>query len=198
MKKRDFVSLIKALIFISIIFISLTIISCVTQQKKPPTPISEIKSTSEGKIYYTSSNPFEHINILDDSLNDTSTIVFGELKIPNIATGKVPAIIYMHGAGGWSEKNEPWLRQLNKMGIATFRIDSLTPRNRASTVGNQTRVTSAMMVADAYNALKFLSEHSRSDKKKIVIMENSNRAGVSLYPEAQHSSIPASKPRDNC
>ena len=52
------------------------------------------------------------------------------------------------------------------LGIATFELHSFDSRGVESTVGEQTKVTTAMMILDSYKALDKLSEHPNIDSKQ--------------------------------
>ena len=143
-------------------------------------PIKSLKGGETGEIYFESSNPYSYNHILDEKDNDGKIVVSGMLKIPKSTTDKVGAIVFVHGSGGWRKSHERWLETFNKMGIATFRLSSFKPRGISRTVGSQTDVTSSMMTADAYNALKLLSTHPRIDKNRIGIMGGSKGGAVSM------------------
>lgn len=143
-------------------------------------PVTSLSGGETGKIYFESSNPYSYNHILDGTDNDGKVTVFGILKIPKATKGKVGAIVFVHGSGGWLKSHERWLKAFNKMGIATFRLSGFEPRGISKTVGSQTNVTSAMLTADAYNALKILSTHPRIDKDRIGIMGGSKGGAVSM------------------
>jgi len=142
-----------------------------------------VKSLSDGatgKIYYESFNPYSYNHILEQRDNVKKTAVFGVLRIPKSSEPQVGAIIFVHGSGGWRKKHERWLQAFYDMGVATFRLDAFEPREVSSTVGSQIDVTSSMMTADAYNALKLLSTHPKIDKQRIGIMGSSKGGTVAL------------------
>lgn len=165
--------------FIVCMFLFLLTISCATSQHiNSPTSIAELQTIEKGTIYYSSSNPFDFIDILDRP-NSPPQVVFGKLIIPENTTGKVPAIIYMHGST-LSSKNYQWLTLINKLGIATFEINSFYPRGVEETA-DLLDVTGPMLVADIYNALRILSLHPRIDKNRIGVMGSCMGAGASLF-----------------
>ncbi|MGD9052764.1 MAG: dienelactone hydrolase family protein [Desulfobacterales bacterium] len=143
-------------------------------------PIKSLNGGETGEIHFESSNPYSYNHILDGADNDENVTVFGILKIPGATTDKVGAIVFVHGSGGWRKSYDRWVKTFNKMGIATFRLSCFKPRGISRTVGSQTRVTSSMMTADAYNALKLLSTHPRIDKDRIGIMGWSKGGAVSM------------------
>jgi dienelactone hydrolase len=139
-----------------------------------------LSSGETGKIYFESSNPYSYNHIVDGTHNDEKATVYGVLKIPETKGPKVGAIVFVHGSGGWRKKHERWLKLFNDMGMATFRLDGFKPRKVSSTVGSQIDVTSAMLTADAYNALNLLSTHPRIDKERIGIMGCSKGGAVAM------------------
>jgi dienelactone hydrolase len=143
-------------------------------------PVKSLIKGETGKIYFKSANPYSYNHIVDGMDNDEKVTVFGVLQIPEATDAKVGAIVFVHGSGGWRKKHERWLKALYDMGIATFRIDGFKPRDTSSTVGSQIEVTSSMLTADAYNALRLLSTHPRIDKNRIGIMGSSKGGAVSM------------------
>ena len=159
---------------------SFVLAACVEPEVKKQNILSSLKDGETGMIYFKSRNPYSYPDILDGLENDLEVMVYGVLTIPKKTQGKIPAVVHVHGSGGWSKKHEPWLRTLNKMGVATFRIDCFRPRGVSSTVGTQVEVTTPMMVADAFYALKLLSTHQRIDKDRIGIIGGSKGGVVAL------------------
>ncbi len=95
-------------------------------------------------------------------------------------------MIFMHGSGGGftnagREKIDPWLKMFNKMGIATFKLNSFSGRGVTTTVGKQHAVTTAEMVVDVYMALDLLSKHPRIDPNRIGLIGCSKGGIVTLF-----------------
>jgi dienelactone hydrolase len=143
-------------------------------------PMRSLINGETGKIYFESSNPYSYNHIVDGTDNDEKVTVYGVLQIPETTKAQVGAIVFVHGSGGWRKKHELWLNVFAGMGIATFRLDGFKPRKVSSTVGSQTAVTSAMLTADAYNALTLLRTHPRIDKNRIGIMGCSKGGAVAM------------------
>ncbi len=97
--------------------------------------------------------------------------VWGFLSLPAV-TGKqkLPAVIMMPGAGGLKPWYNKYVKMLNQQGIATFQIDSLTPRGLGGVASNQAQLPIPMLVADAYGALQYLAKEPNIDARKIAIM----------------------------
>ena len=54
----------------------------------------------------------------------------GELRLPLGATGRVPAVVLIHGSGGIGAGPEMWAHILNEAGIAAFILDTFSGRNK--------------------------------------------------------------------
>jgi dienelactone hydrolase len=121
-------------------------------------------------IPFASASPVQPADVLDGLANDPPVTVSGTLDLPPGASGRVPAMLIVHGSGGIGSREEEYQRELNAIGIATFRTDSFRPRGVTATYDNQRAVSTYSMVADAFNALKLLAAHPRIDSKRIGIM----------------------------
>jgi dienelactone hydrolase len=106
--------------------------------------------------------------------------VGGNLLLPN-GDAKVPAMLIHHGSGGVSaDREQRYARELVQLGLATFVIDSFTPRGIRSTVQDQSTVTANEMLADAFAALQALAAHPRIDDRRIGIVGFSKGGTVAL------------------
>ena len=164
-------------------FVTLSFVGCIkTSKHLQDSGIAATEKREKEKIYFMSRNiSGGYDNILDGLDNDPEVKVYGYLRIPEGTEGKIPAVVFIHGSGGQSPKHLVWIYALKSMGIATFQLDSFTPRGQDETVGSkQTTVSSGSMITDAYLALKLLSEHPGIDKNKIGIMGGSKGGIVAL------------------
>ena len=53
------------------------------------------------------------------------------LRLPKVGPDKLPAVILLHGSGGMGGTGLPieeWSKELNKIGVATFAVDSFSGR----------------------------------------------------------------------
>src|SRR5215467_11765752 len=82
--------------------------------------------------------------------------IAGELRLPT-ATGKLPAVVLVHGSGGLSGGAERWTEELLSIGVAVFLLDSFSGRGIVNTVADQTQLSSFAMLYDAYRALGVLA-----------------------------------------
>jgi len=118
--------------------------------------------------------------LIDGIDNEKETEITAKLTIPKNTEGKIPAMVFMHGAGGISKKHDFWVKTLSDMGIAILQIDSFKPRKVKQVVANYRQISTSTMVVDAYQGLKFLAEHPRIDKNRIGIMGSSKGGTVSI------------------
>src|SRR4051812_39834348 len=106
--------------------------------------------------------------------------IFGDFFRP-ASNGKAPAIVIVHGSGGVTAAREGfWANELSQAGIAALVTDSFTPRGVSTTVEDQTRVTTAQMVRDAYAALAYLSVLPYVDSARVAVMGFSKGGAVAL------------------
>src|SRR5258708_5620331 len=65
--------------------------------------------------------------------NGKSVAIAGQLRFPQGASGRLPAVILQHGSGGANGGHELWAKTFNNMGIAPFLVDSFSGRGIVST-----------------------------------------------------------------
>jgi dienelactone hydrolase len=109
--------------------------------------------------------------------------IVGYLYLPPGAgpDARLAAIVIVHGSGGVRDTREGfWARELSAFGVAALVTDSFTPRGVASTVEDQTQVTTAQMARDAFGALRFLAAHPAIDGARVAIMGMSKGGSVAL------------------
>ena len=58
--------------------------------------------------------------------------IAGELRIPSAGTGRLPAVVFLHGSGGVGLWLDNWAQEFLAMGIATFTVDSFAGRGTDS------------------------------------------------------------------
>lgn len=99
------------------------------------------------------------------------TEISGTLYFPD-GDGPFPAVILYHGSGH-PRRLEPWFRELVPglvgAGIATFVLDSYTSRGILGTASDQTKLSKAARLVDAFQALKKLASLSMIDENKLGI-----------------------------
>src|SRR5437764_8445943 len=109
------------------------------------------------------------------------TLVAGELRLPTRGTGRVPAMILVHGSGGIGSNVHRWAEDLNRLGVATFILDGFSPRGIGETISNQDQLGRFAMLVDAYRALALLARHPRIDAARIGLMGFSRGGLITLY-----------------
>ena len=148
------------------------------------TSLTVLSQNIEELISFESSNPFSLNDIIEDFDNQEKQTVFGKLVLPNDSLDpnkKFPLVIGVAGSLGWGEHHYKYLEMYQKMGIATFELNSFKSRGITSTVGTQNQVTISAMIVDAYKALEVLSKHPNIDKNKIYITGWSLGGGETLF-----------------
>ena len=105
----------------------------------------------------------------------------GELRLPLGATGRVPAVVLIHGSGGIGSGPDMWAHILNEAGIAAFILDTFSGRNIVSTVEDQDQLNSLSMTFDAYRALDVLAGHPRIRPDRIAVWGFSKGAVPAVY-----------------
>ena len=108
-------------------------------------------------------------------------IIGGELRIPRDVTGKLPAVVLLHGSGGPNGGHELWAKHFNEMGIASLLIDSFSERGIVSTSANQALLGRLNMILDAYRGLDLLAIHPRIDATRVAVMGFSRGGQAALY-----------------
>lgn len=94
---------------------------------------------------------------------------------------KAPAMVIVHGFGGVSDVREGfWARELAAFGVAALVIESFTARGARTSVEDQSRVSTAKGVRDAYAALAYLAQQDFVDPARIGVMGMSWGGSVAL------------------
>jgi dienelactone hydrolase len=97
------------------------------------------------------------------------------------AAKRGPAMVLVHGFDGVSEAREGfWARELAKLGVSTLVVESFSARRVGTSIANQSGVSTAQGVRDAYAALAFLAAQPYVDAGRIGIMGMSRGGSVAL------------------
>ncbi len=130
---------------------------------------------------------FESVTLADRDLltghpeRGSPVMLAGELSIPMEAEGRMPAVVLLHGAAGVFPYVTEWRARFASMGVATFIVDSFTPRHIVSTISDQDQLGRLNVVLDAYRALGVLRAHPRIDPDRIVLVGFSRGGDAALY-----------------
>ncbi len=145
--------------------------------------VSDLSQGQEGKIFFSSINLGSFREILAGEGQSKPATISGTLKMPKGVSGKVPAVIILHGAGGVNDYYFEVADMLNEMGIAAFVVDSLYSRGIGSSQALLKKLfhSYAIRISDAYAALELLSTHPKIDKRRIAVLGYSHGAKVALF-----------------
>jgi dienelactone hydrolase len=130
----------------------------------------------DGTVFFASATPTG----LDQYLGTAKApdaVVSGMLRLP-VGSGRVPAIVLSHSAGGVSKDRDlAWAERFTAIGMAVFVVDSFTPRD---VKGFANQPSFAASVADVYAALRLLATHPRIDPARVALMGFSRGGTVAL------------------
>src|SRR5207253_3952977 len=108
--------------------------------------------------------------------NGKAPTIAGQLRFPQGASGRLPAVILQHGSGGPTGGHELWAKTFNEMGIASFLVDSFSGRGIVSTSTDQALLGRLNMVLDGYRAFDVLANHARIEDRKSTRLNSSHVA----------------------
>jgi dienelactone hydrolase len=106
--------------------------------------------------------------------------IYAHLFLP-AAKGRRPAMVILQGFGGVSDAREGfWARELAAFGMATMVVESFSARGAGSSIEDQSRVSTAQGLRDAYAALGYLAQQNFVDPRRIGVMGMSWGGTVAL------------------
>lgn len=106
--------------------------------------------------------------------------IAAELRLAQ-APGRQPVVVLMHGSSGIVGNIEPWVEQLNGLGIATLVVDGFTGRGLTSTSSDQSQLGRLNFIVDIYRSLEILAKHPRIDTSRVALMGFSRGGQAALY-----------------
>jgi len=111
-----------------------------------------------------------------------SVTLAGELRLPRQnSSGKLPAVVIMHGSGGINAASQSWAYELNHAGFATFMVDSFSGRGLTQVSTDQAKLGRFAGVLDAFRAVEELSRHPRIDPERIALIGTSRGGTAVVY-----------------
>jgi dienelactone hydrolase len=143
----------------------------------PAPPLSTSTESRTGRLAFETMT-LSTTAFLTGEQSGSPARIWGDLRLPREHTGRVPAVILMHGSEGLGRREARWAEDLNAIGVAAFVVDSLSGRQLASATPE---VSTGSLIVDAYRALGFLAGHARIDPARIALMGFSRGGVVSLY-----------------
>jgi len=120
--------------------------------------------------------------------------VWGVLRLPSQAKGRVPAVVLLHSNAGIVGVGDFYAQALNAAGMATLEVDSFTPRG-ARNGSDRNAPVLCDRLQDAWGALVFLSKDARIDPHQIGVAGFSSGGAVAIL--AAMGVRPARLARDN-
>lgn len=115
----------------------------------------------------------ENVSFVSATVIDPETTVNGELRLPDGAGDRLPAVVVIHNSGGLADRTGAfYIEALNQGGFATLELD-LFPRGGRP-------ASSRMNLPHTYGSLIYLSNHPRIDPGRIGVMGFSWGGSLSL------------------
>lgn len=123
------------------------------------------------------------ITELTDGAPDRRSEALGHLLVPATASVDAPVagVVLLHSSNGPDSQLWFYMKMLAEAGHAVLAVDSFSPRGVKKTMEDQTLVTEATMMADAYAAFDHLDRHPRIDGARIAVLGFSKGGMPALY-----------------
>jgi dienelactone hydrolase len=146
----------------------------------PTAPLATLAQGETGRISFQSVT-LTMPQFLAGRTGGAPVEISGDLELPRGRAGRLPAVIIIHGGAGVGPHEWDWAAELNRIGVATFVVDSFSGRGIRDLRGRPGRFGPILAIVDAYRALAILSTHPRIDPGRIALMGFSYGGVVSLY-----------------
>jgi dienelactone hydrolase len=138
-----------------------------------PWPDPEGITVDGTRVTWPSQSPFTLSDVGDNGFANTDAA--GSLFMPPAASAEqpVPAVVLLHGAAGvLSAREITYAKQFAAMGLGALVVDAFgTRRDRATRfVDRLVHITEAMVLADAFAALRYLSDRLDVDGTRVALI----------------------------
>ena len=133
------------------------------------TPVATLAGGQTGRIHFQTVT-LDEKQFLTGAKEGTSVIISGELSLPGQGAGQLPAVVLVHGCAGVSSNVENWAKELNRMSVASFIVDSFSGRRIEEVCTGQSDLSIGSRVVDTYRALEILATHPHIDPSRIALM----------------------------
>jgi dienelactone hydrolase len=140
-------------------------------------PPETFVADSTPRIFFQSVN-LTAAQFVAGSKEGPTVTIFGDLVFPP-GRAMVPAVVLFPGSAGITGAERGWASYLPRIGVATFLVDSFTPRG-ISGAPPEEKLSRAGQVIDAYRALELLATHPRIHRNRIVLMGFSRGGGQTI------------------
>jgi dienelactone hydrolase len=111
--------------------------------------------------------------------NGKTVMIGSRFQVPLGVTGKLPAVILMHGTSGVSYRGVYYAAALNRAGIATLEVDQWGGRDLTGVASSRPKGPGDML-PDIAGAYRLLSERPEVDASRIGLMGSSMGAGETM------------------
>lgn len=136
----------------------------------------------EEQVTFTSLTMTDEQFLKGDKLAGVPVALIAKLQLPASTTEPIPAVILLHGSDGpGSAVTWNWAKVLNRMGIATMRIDSYSGRGFEEIFTDQGRLGEFNNIVDTFEAVSILARDPRIDSDRIAVMGFSRGGIAALY-----------------
>jgi dienelactone hydrolase len=111
--------------------------------------------------------------------NGKTIMIGSRLQLPLGVTGKLPAVILLHGTSGVSYRGVYYAAALNRAGIATLEVDQWGGRDLPGVASSRPKTNGALL-PDVAGAYHLLSERPEIDSGRVGLMGSSMGAGETM------------------
>lgn len=143
----------------------------------PVIPRATLAGGPTGRVGFETTTPTT-TEFLTGAKGGQPAVIWGDLELPPSGTGRLPAVILIHGSEGVGPREARWAEELAEIGVATFIVDSTSGRGLKNVTAD---LPSGAMILDVYRALGLLATHPRIDPSRIALLGGSRGGVVSLY-----------------